>query len=121
MSKTRILAAVAFNAVQGAAEAHGGVGYGTCFEWQDGNAFNYSKAARGAPLDPSGMIADALDISPMAAMWYLSAAGLLDEESSNYGPRRIIKRLGIPFGPNDPWPRFPFAEWVAELNIIRGK
>lgn len=107
----RVLDARAYDTLRNMADANGGVGYGLLHE---------EGCRDHPPLDSWGLLEVGLGGEVYEALRYLKAAGLAGIEEEN-AIRRIIKRLGIPDGPYDPYPRVPFFAWCDELHVKRGK
>lgn len=120
----RILPAEAYNTIKGIAASCGGIGFGLEFE-NDADfkgMIPVDRRERGQPLTPHAMLVVG-SFTGKEATAILHNAGLFDQEATNFAPRRIIERERIPFGTRagDPWPRFSFASWCAELNIQKGE
>lgn len=119
----RVIPSMEYKALQSLAIGIGGIGFGAPYE-------NYMAPVKGRyvlassewgePVEPLEILAKAIADRQRASTVFFNA-GLFDDEATNWAPRRIIAREGIPFGAQDPWPRFRFDVWCRELNIIEGE
>ena len=124
-AKPIILSRRVYIALREMALSVGGIGFGVEYENDTDSVWvQVQKELRGKPLSPYAIMVESFGGDKEAKQFALRTmvdAGLLSIDASNYAPRRIIEREKIPFGPNDPWPRFSFESWCEELQITMGE
>lgn len=105
----RMLPAFYYDALKAGAAMYGGIGY--MLMTVEG------RNDRAIPYNAFGILHKSFGLRETCAA--LRAADLLDDEIDNYGMRELIRKLGLPDGPDTPWPRVTFKQWADHFNVER--